>query len=312
MKKTTLLLLFTALTVASYAQTITLIDFGQSGNTTEDAGWNNVTDPSTLGATTNLVDQNDIPTGEVLELTDVFDPLPNSTGTSTPDGSLPFLDTATEDSFFGEDVDFDSGAGLNNEPTGAFTLSGLEAGKYYSFTIFASRAGLPEPADNREALYTITGSTTETATLDASNNTGEVATILNIQPDINGEITIEVEKGPANNNSFGFYYIGAMEITKSDNTLSSETKRLGINGTVSITYPNTKEFIKINLNLNESAKVKMDVFNITGKKLTTLLNEEKSVGPFSKVWDTSGFASGVYILNISANGRTQNAKFVIQ
>src|SRR5690606_9838727 len=301
MKKTTLLLLFTALTVASYAQTITLIDFGQSGNTTEDVGWNNVTDPSTLGATTNLVDQNDILTGEVLELTDVFDPLPNSTGTSTPDGSLPFPASATEDSFFGEDVPFESGGtgtGFNTEPTGAFTLFGLEAGKYYSFTIFASRASLPEPADTREARYTITGSTTETATLDASNNTGEVATILNIQPDINGEITIEVEKGPANNNSFGFYYIGAMEITKSDNTLSSETKRLGINGTVSITYPNTKEFIKINLNLNESAKVKMDVFDITGKKLTTLLNEEKSVGPFSKVWDTSGFASGVYILNI--------------
>jgi len=307
MKKTTLLLLFTALTVASYAQTITLIDFGQSGNTTEDVGWNNVTDPSTLGATTNLVDQNDIPTGEVLELTDDFDPNPNSVGTQSPDGSLPFPVSATRDSFFGSDNYLGE-----PQPTGAFTLSGLEAGKYYSFTIFASRAGLPEPADNREALYTITGATTETATLDAANNTGEVATILNIQPDINGEITIEVQKSIDNTNTEGFYYIGAMEITKSDNTLSSETKSLGINGTVSITYPNTKEFIKINLNLNESAKVKMDVFNITGKKLTTLLNEEKSVGPFTKVWDTSGFASGVYILNISANGRTQNAKFVIQ
>ena len=101
-------------------------------------------------------------------------------------------------------------------------------------------------------------------------------------------------------------------MTKSDTTLSSETKRLGINGTVSVVYPSTKEFIKINLDLNESAKVKMDIFDITGKKLTTLLNEEKSVSPFTKVWDTSCFASGIYILNVSANGRTQNTKFVIQ
>lgn len=303
MKKTTLFLLFIALGSFCFGQEITLFDFGQASNTTA-GNWNNFTDPTTTGVPTDLIDNAGILTGESLTLTDDFDPNPNSTGTQSPDPGLPFPDSSTRDSFFGSD----NYLGVP-QPTGSFTLSSLEAGKYYSFTIFASRTGVP---DNREASYTITGSTTETVALDAANNTANTATILNIQPDGSGEITIEVEKGSNNTNADGFYYIGAIEMTKSDTTLSSETKSLGINGSVSVVYPSTKEFIKINLNLNESAKVKMDVLDITGKKLTTLLNEEKSVGPFSKIWNTSGFASGLYILNVSANGKTQNTKFVIQ
>ncbi|MBU3820766.1 T9SS type A sorting domain-containing protein [Flavobacteriaceae bacterium XHP0103] len=308
MKKTTLFLILITFTCVIYAQDITLIDFGLPGQTTG-GSWNNITDPATTGVDISLNDTNSNASG-IFTLTDAFDDDINGWGTTSPSSPASDWapDTATGDNFFGEDEDF-TDATLSNEPTGGFTLSGLEDGKYYSFNIFASRIG--SNGENRETLYTITGNAApQTATLDAAENTSNVATILNIQPN-SGVITIQVEKGVNNNNFYGFYYIGAMEMTKTDNVLSSETKSLDI-GTVSVVYPNTKEFIKINLNLTESAKVKMDVFDITGKKLTTLLNEEKSVGPFTKVWNTSGYASGIYILNVSANGKTQNTKFVIQ
>lgn len=311
MKKITLFLLFTLFIFVAYGQqVVTLIDFGQSTNTTA-GNWTNVTDPVTEGSFTNLKDSDTgLETGEVITLTDDFDPAPNSVGTSTPDGALPFPNTATEDSFFGEDVAFDSGSGsgLNTEPTGGFTLSNLEVGKYYSFQIFASRKDV---IDNRETLYTITGDgVSKTATLDASSNTANVATILNVQPNVSGIITIQVQKGTNNNNSFGFYYIGAMEMTKTDDVLSN--KKFGINGTVSV-FPNpSSEFVKISLNLNAAARVKMDVYDITGKLVKTLLNEEKSAGSFVQTWDRSNVASGLYILKIDADGRNQNSKLILK
>ncbi|WP_100610362.1 T9SS type A sorting domain-containing protein [Confluentibacter lentus] len=298
MKKITLFLLFTSSLFAAYGQQITLIDFGATNTA---GNWNNVNAPATLNSFTNLIDDTGATTGEVLTLTDVFASPANSVGTQNPDSGLPFPGSATRDSYYGEDA---------TEDTGGFTLSGLEAGKYYSFQIFASRDGV---ADNREALYTITGDGgAQTATLDASNNTANVAEILNVQPNIDGEITIQVEKGPANDNSSGFYYIGAIEMTKSDTTLSN--KRFGINGTVSV-YPNPSsesQFVKINLNLNAAARVKMDVYDITGKLVKTLLNEEKSAGSFVQTWDRSNVASGLYILKIDADGRNQNSKLILK
>lgn len=299
MKKITLFLLFTSFIFVAYGQEITLIDFGATSTA---GNWNNVNDPGTLGSFINLIDAtNGAATDEVLTLTDVFASPANSQGTQTPDGGLPFPDTAARDSYYGEDA---------TEDTGGFTLSGLEVGKYYSFQIFASRDGVP---DNREALYTITGDGgAQTATLDASNNTANVATIFNVQPNVSGEITIQVEKGPANDNPSGFYYIGAIEMTKSDTTLSN--KRFGINGTVSV-FPNPSsesQFVKINLNLNAAARVKMDVYDITGKLVKSLLNEEKSAGSFVHTWDRSNVASGLYILKIDADGRNQNSKLVLK
>ena len=55
MKKTTLFLLFTAFTFFSYAQQITLIDFGLSSQTTA-GNWNNVFDSGTLDSFIDLID----------------------------------------------------------------------------------------------------------------------------------------------------------------------------------------------------------------------------------------------------------------
>ncbi len=308
MKKTTLLFLFTTLSFLTYSQEITLIDFG-SNNFLTAGNWNNITN-ATLTGSNDLIDDQGNLTGETLSITDAFDDDPGELGTTTPDGSLPFPSNSTIDFFFGEDVDFTpSGGTASNEPTGGFTLSGLEAGKYYSFKIFASRAGV---SDNRETLYTITGNSgDQTATLDAANNTANVAAIFNVLPTAGGEITIQVEKGPNNNNTpNGFYYIGAIEMTKTDVALSSDS--FSFNGLVNI-YPNpSSKYINISYSLKEAAKVKMSVYNINGKAVKTILNEKKSVGSFIETWDRSNVASGLYILEIDADGRKYNSKIVLE
>ena len=317
MKKTTLFLLLTAFTCVNYAQQITLMDFGLSSQTTTSGNWNNITDSSTLNSVTNLIDNSGASTGEVLTLTDIFDDEINGIGTQSPDGSLPFISSATRDNFFGEDVDFNDGASgstTSNEPTGGFTLSGLETGKFYSFKIFASRTGV---TDNRETLYTITGNATaQTATLDASNNTSNVAAIFNVQPNTSGEITIQAEAGPNNTAiwapdgiEYNFYYLGAIEMTKTGTTLSSDS--FSINGLVNI-YPNpSSEYVNISLSLKEAARVKINIYDIHGKIVQTILNEKKSAGSFITTWNRSNVASGLYILEIDADGRKYNSKLVL-
>ena len=488
MKKTTLFFLLTAFTCISFAQQITLIDFGLSAppDRTTAGNWNNVTNSSTLSSFTDLIDNSGLSTGEILTLTDAFDDEINGSGTTSPDASLPFPDTATRDNFFGESVLFtDTTPSL--EPTGGFTLSRLEVGKYYSFKIFASRMGV---TDNRETLYTVTGNTgPRTATLDAANNTANVATIFNVQPNVSGEITIQAETGVNNTNPSGFYYLGAIEMTKTDTTaqiidaqaadntvecdgagntatlnawlaanggataaatacsnviwsndftaLSDDcgatgsvtvtftatddclntstttatftiedttaptidtvaadstvvcdgagntadinawlaanggaaasdncggvtwsndfvitsliydcgitefvtvtftatddcsnssttsatftiestplaTDSFSLNGVVNI-YPNpSSEYVTISISLKEAAQVKMNIYDLNGKIVKSILNEEISAGSFIKTWNRSNVASGIYILEIDANGRKHNSKLILK
>ena len=315
MKKITQLLLLTlfACTI-TYGQQITLMDFGVSVQQTA-GNWNNITVQNVLNTATPLVDNMAITTGEVLTLTDEFDLYNiNNEGTLSPvvsfgGSSLPI--TASRDSFFGESLAFDNdGANpASTEITGGFTLSNLEAGKYYSFKIFASRATL---VDNyiRETLYTITGAAAQTATLDATNNLSDVATINNVQPDGSNNITIQATTGGNNDHPFGFYYLGAIEMTKTDTTLSN--KSFGINGLVNI-YPNPSfEYVNISLSLNEAARVQINLYDITGKKVKTILNEQKSAGNFVQTWNRSNVASGLYILEIDADGRKHNSKLLLK
>jgi len=227
MKK--IILLFLLLPLFVISQEYTLIDFGSAVNSSS-GNWNNITSntDNQAGITANLLSDTGATTGITLTVNDTFHSV-NENGTTSPSPSLPFIATSTRDSFYGEMVAFN---GVTNT-TGGFTLSGLDATKYYSFKIFASRNGV---TDNRESLYTVTGSSTLTATLDAANNTANIAQIFNIQPLANGTITFQATKGANNNNTYGFYYLGAIQLIKTTTPYSNTTS-----STLSLVYPNGGE-----------------------------------------------------------------------
>ncbi len=227
MKK--LLLSFLILTVfIGYSQEYSYVDFGNSATVTA-GNWNNlvVTTQNQEGLSLGLIDSNGNTTGATLTLSDSFDHI-NANGTTSPNGALPFPSSSTRDSFFGAT---DAGFNGNVNPTGGFTLSGLDPTKYYSFSIFSSRAGV---SDNRETLYTVVGSTTASQALNPSNNTTDTADILNIQPNASGVITLTAQPGTNNNNSFGFYYLGALQLIKSDTPIGDTTP----DPELTLTYPN--------------------------------------------------------------------------
>lgn len=192
--------------------TTVFFDYGDTNSPTS-AGdnYNNVlVGTPTLGAPqpvvlANTIDSTGAGTGIGLSLSGFYHG-PNPNGTLAPSGAAAtFTASATRDSVFTHTVPF--GTDQAN-PKGAIVLTGLNDSTSYDFTFFASRTGV---GDNREAKYTVTGGSSTSALLNASNNVSNVATISGMFPSA-GSITINVEAGPNNNNGSRFAYLGAMRL----------------------------------------------------------------------------------------------------
>ena len=307
MKKITII--FTLISYVSFAQQYTYIDFGITTNTTP-GNWNNVAvanAASASGISLALIDSNGASTGVTLTIDDAFNTV-NTGGNASPDPSLPFPSTAAADSFFGNTAEFQGAT----EPTGGFTLTGLDPTKYYSFSIFASRNNV---TDNREAQYTVAGATTVVDALNASNNTMNTASAMNVQPNGSNEIIFTAAPGSNNTNGSGFYYLGAIEIITSDAPLSVNSFELISKLNV---FPNpVSDRFEVQLFLNEASNLKIDMFDINGRLVQSLLNEEKPAGEFTYVWDRNSnknqnLSAGTYLLEISANGNKTTSKLIIK
>ncbi|MGC3977486.1 MAG: GDSL-type esterase/lipase family protein [Paludibacteraceae bacterium] len=246
------------------------IDFGSTA-LLSGAGWNDITDTQTANVTLN--DKSDVSTGITLKITDPFYNGYNTAGSAvTSDAAADIVTTASQDNFFGHTLAW--GATAAN-PLGEIELSGLNPNKYYTFTIFGSRAN---STDIRETLYTAVGlNSTKTATLDCSNNTSKVAELKSISPNSQGKIIIKVEAGPNNNNETKFFYIGAMKISISDVP----------SGVIALSVDKTAVYYKNGvLNIGDITG-KVSVFDTTGKKV----GEGQSVFGNFKI----NLSKGIYI-----------------
>ncbi len=197
------------------AQERVFIDFGSTNEDLASREYiNNISSSYQAGYSNGvlLYNQQGISTGINLKVHDDWMNI-NPTGTTAPDFQLGISQRSSQDSFFGATGSFNG----NTEPTGGFKLRQLDSSKYYSFSFFASRMNA---ADNRETTYTVSGSTNQNTSLNASNNTSQKVFIYNIQPNANGEITITATAGINNTNSSGFYYLNALEFQISNALIS--------------------------------------------------------------------------------------------
>ncbi|MFA3783318.1 T9SS type A sorting domain-containing protein [Melioribacteraceae bacterium 4301-Me] len=77
-------------------------------------------------------------------------------------------------------------------------------------------------------------------------------------------------------------------------------------------YPNPfNPTTTINFNLPVSSHVKLDVFDILGRYVTTLVNEEKAAGSYTVKFDANGLANGIYIYRIKANNYIDSKKMLL-
>lgn len=184
-----------------------LIDFGAAGTPTGPAddpanAWNNVDTAVGLSdtATLNPLVDNSGAAGSVrLEMVRRFNGA-NTNGTLT---AAAFPTSASQDSLYGNSEAFN---GLANVSP-AFRLAGLNPLTSYTLTFYASRTGV---SDNRETLYTVTGTAVTSTTLDAANNVDNSATLAGLVPAADGTLLVELSPTAQNSNAYHFIYLGAM------------------------------------------------------------------------------------------------------
>lgn len=180
----------------------------QGGGSATVTNWNHIVDVPTIDFP-DLVDLDGNSTGISLTTDDAnpFHSNYNGSGTSTLSGDAAawFPTSVTAHSLF---ASTDEWVG-EITPMVIWVFSGLDAGVAYDFRFFASRSNV---TDIRDATYSLVGANSGSADLNSSNNTTDIAAVLGILPDTNGEITLTVTPGPNNDSDVEFYYLGAMRV----------------------------------------------------------------------------------------------------
>ena len=67
----------------------------------------------------------------------------------------------------------------------------------------------------------------------------------------------------------------------------------------------------INYQIPKSGFVKLSVYDMSGKELKSLVNENKEAGYYSVSFDGSGLSSGIYFYSINAGGFTETKKMML-
>ncbi len=77
-------------------------------------------------------------------------------------------------------------------------------------------------------------------------------------------------------------------------------------------YPNPfNPSTKISFTLSDRARVKLEVFDILGRKVATLVNGVREVGEHSVDFDASGLHSGVYFYQVTAGSTVQTKRMML-
>jgi photosystem II stability/assembly factor-like uncharacterized protein len=77
-------------------------------------------------------------------------------------------------------------------------------------------------------------------------------------------------------------------------------------------YPNPfNPSTMIKFDIPKSSFVKIKVFDITGKEIETLVNEQLQPGTYETDWNASSFSSGVYFYKITAESYTETKRMLI-
>ena len=77
-------------------------------------------------------------------------------------------------------------------------------------------------------------------------------------------------------------------------------------------YPNPfNPSTNINFTLPNAEFVTLKIYDILGKVVTTLINEELNAGNYTKTWDANNLSSGVYFYRLTAGKFTETKKMIL-
>jgi hypothetical protein len=132
----------------------------------------------------------------------------------------------------------------------------------------------------------------------------------NLEPDIamsSGRIYVVWREGPNNNSHIGF-----CRSTSIISSVQELTGELPVSFELGQNYPNPfNPITTIAFALPRSSHAMLKVFDILGKEVATLVDQELATGRYKVRWDASGFESGVYFYRLQAGEFVQTKKLVL-
>jgi predicted outer membrane repeat protein len=77
-------------------------------------------------------------------------------------------------------------------------------------------------------------------------------------------------------------------------------------------YPNPfNARTTINYSLPQPSDVRLDIYDILGRRVHTLFDGRQTAGEHSIIWETDRFSSGIYFYNLTAGGINQTRKMLL-
>ena len=77
-------------------------------------------------------------------------------------------------------------------------------------------------------------------------------------------------------------------------------------------YPNPfNPSLTINYSLAKPSNVKIDIYDIKGTFIETILNKRLSAGSYANFWVPKSLASGTYIINLNINQKSYSEKVIL-
>lgn len=67
----------------------------------------------------------------------------------------------------------------------------------------------------------------------------------------------------------------------------------------------------INFSIADAGQVDIDVFNVAGQKVDTLISQNLNAGNHTVTWDASGFSAGVYFYTVRSSGNSKTMKMTL-
>ena len=123
-----------------------------------------------------------------------------------------------------------------------------------------------------------------------------------------GESLIGYSDNSSTKNYTGFWYTFNESLTtnvQDQNFIPAEFK-------LEQNYPNPfNPFTVIKFAVSEKSMITLNVYDIIGREIATLINEERDAGWYEQSFDASALSSGIYIYRLSAGSKVFSKKMML-
>ncbi|MDZ7766498.1 MAG: T9SS type A sorting domain-containing protein [Melioribacteraceae bacterium] len=117
--------------------------------------------------------------------------------------------------------------------------------------------------------------------------------------------------GPVPNNFFGWGKLNLLD-AMSHNVTGVDDEETLVDYSLEQNYPNPfNPTTVINYSVPLESKVKLIVYDVLGKEIAKLVNEEKSAGSYKVEFDASSLSSGIYFYTLTAGNFSETRKMML-